>query len=236
MTTAAPRPLLVDFYSCAGGASRGYHDAGFDVVGVDHEPQPNYPYEFVRADALEYLRQLRADRWRYRGRPIAVLAGSPPCQRWSASQRLRGRDHPDLVAPTRELFAASGLPYVIENVPGAPLVSPLVLCGTEFGLGAAGRRLSRHRLFESNVPLFGAGGCSCRRGETPINPFGHSSPGGGRGFPGYTAAAREAMGVDWTTRDELAQAIPPAYTKFIGEQLLAYLGWCNRTTAKGATA
>src|SRR4051794_38162937 len=133
------RPRWVDFFCGAGGASMGYHRAGFDVVGVDINPQPNYPFEFVRGDALELGPAMLASG------AFAGASASPPCQRWAGSSHWHGIDHPDLIAPTRAMLKASGLPYVIENVPGAPLVEPVTLCGTMFGLGADGFDLRRHR-------------------------------------------------------------------------------------------
>lgn len=138
---------LLDLFCCAGGAAVGYHRAGFDVVGVDIEPQPNYPFEFVRRDAIEALND-----WDFIGRFDAFHA-SPPCQSYLNLGKVNealGRDyeHPDLVAETRAHLRGLAKPYVIENVENAPLVDPVRLCGSSFGLP-----LRRHRLFESNVPL-----------------------------------------------------------------------------------
>lgn len=227
-------PRILDLFCGAGGAGKGYVDAGFEVVGVDIEPQPRYPFEFHRADAVELLEDL-LDNWPT-GSPLPPLEqfdaihASPPCQAYSALRTMPGvGEHPELVEPTRELLHATGLPYVIENVPGAPLRQPLVLCGSEFGLTVRTRPdgrlrwLRRHRLFESNVWLVGAGGCNCFR--RPIaGVYGHG--GGGhsrRGWQVYADEAREVLGTPWMNRDEASQAIPPAYTSFIGEQLLAHL-------------
>jgi len=159
-----PEPLLLDLYCGLGGASRGYERAGFRVVGVDIEPQPDYGprFEFVQADAIESLSRL-LDGGRVGGHALSefdAIHASPPCQRYTAMGRMANTrdDNPDLVEPTRALLRAWGGPYVIENVEGAPLRDPLVLmCGTMFGLGceANGRwyELQRHRLFESNVNL-----------------------------------------------------------------------------------
>lgn len=172
---------VLDLYCGVGGAARGYDQAGFEVVGVDIEPQPNYrfgqaynlPYGFVQADALESLDRL-LDGGRVGGWTLDdfdVIHASPPCQRFTAMGRMANThdDHPDLVAPTRELLEATGKPYVIENVEGAPLRDPLLLCGTMFGLGilAGGEwyELQRHRLFESNVDLK-ATWLRCKHGET----------------------------------------------------------------------
>jgi DNA (cytosine-5)-methyltransferase 1 len=214
------RPLLLDLFCGAGGCAAGYHRAGFDVVGVDLHPQPNYPFEFHRADAFEFL---AAHGWRF-----AAVHASPPCQNYSSITHLRGAraDHPDLVAPTRDALAATGKPWVMENVPRSPLRSPAVLCGSAFNL-----MVRRHRLFESNFPLPGSG---CRHKDAyaahgrPIAVYGH--PGGGassntctRERKGSLAVWKQAMGVDWMKARELAQAIPPAYTEYVGRHLMEHL-------------
>lgn len=152
----ARRPRVLDLFCCAGGAAMGYHRAGFEVVGVDLAPQPNYPFEFIQADALEYVAE--------HGHEFDVRHASPPCQAFSKTRTLHGNTHPELVEPTREALREVGGPYIIENVVGAPLEDPLMLCGSEFGMQAPDvdgtpLKLLRHRLFESNVPLMGAGGC-----------------------------------------------------------------------------
>lgn len=194
----------------------GYYRAGFDViVGVDIAPQPRYPFSFVRGDALEYVRQF--------GAQFDVIHASPPCQAHSLMLNcrpgLQGK-YPDLIAPTRNALQAAGRPYVIENVPGAPLLNPVVLCGTYFGL-----KVYRHRLFESNLALL-VPPHSPHRDQTPRAAGGAISPRGFlsvAGHIGNVAYARKAMGIDWMTRDELAQAIPPAYTEFLGGQLYRLL-------------
>lgn len=207
------RPKLLDLFCGAGGAAVGYHRAGFDVVGVDVAPQPNYPFDFVQADALHYL----AEHWR----EFSAAHASPPCQRYSAMSACRpglSKDYPDLIAPTRSLFVLTGLPYVIENVPGSPLRPDLTLCGHMFGL-----QLYRHRIFETNRFL--------RQPEhvshtLPASKAGHWTPGTIISVSGHVspiALARQAMGIDWMTRDELAESIPPAYTTHIGTQLLNQL-------------
>ena len=198
----ARRPVLLDLCCKAGGAAMGYVRAGFEVVGVDIAPQPHYPFRFIQADALTF--------------PLSgydAYHASPPCQRFSrckAMRRHEQRIYPDLVAPLRQRVLATGKPYVLENVPGAPLRSPLTLCGRMFGL-----KLLRHRWFESNVLLLSPGGCShaglqWRRDFLTV--AGHLS--GKAEWPA-------AMGIDWMISAELAQAIPPAYTAYIGCQLLA---------------
>lgn len=210
----------------------GYHRAGFDVVGVDIAPQPNYPFEFHQRDALKCVRSLvvnglvgdgLAGGW------FDVIHASPPCQAYSLATLYHGRAnadrHPDLVEPTRELLEQTGLPYVIENVPGAPVRPDVVLCGEMFGL-----RVHRHRVFElggwfaMRLPhgrhvLKGAvTNCSVQDGMARLvagNYANHED-------------ASDAMGIDWMARKELAEAIPPAYTEFIGHQLHAHVLSPNR--------
>lgn len=197
----------------------GYARAGFEVVGVDVAPQPNYPFEFWQADALDALEALEPSVVR----GFDVIHASPPCQAYSAKTKDRDR-HPDLVGPVRDLLIATGLPYVIENVVGAPLENPVRLCGSSFGLG-----VQRHRLFESNVPLTGS---TCRHAQMPKRypVYDHGRHYLSRFVPVYGTGggkAKEhwagAMGIDWMTHDEMREAVPPAYTQFIGEQLLAHV-------------
>src|SRR5262245_28988637 len=210
------RPRLLDLFCGAGGAAMGYHRAGFDITGVDNRPQPRYPFEFVQLDALEVLGVL-AD---VGGVGFDAVHASPPCQAYSDLRTLwPGRKHADLIAATRELLETTGLLYVIENVEGAPLVEPIVLCGSMFGLGANGRQLRRHRLFESNVFVMRP---SCQHRGQPVGVYGHG--GGGamtRGYKGTGPEYREAMQMSWATKAEIAQAVPPAYTEHIGGYLLA---------------
>lgn len=210
------KPILLDVYCGAGGASMGYHQSGFDVVGVDVNPQPHYPFTFIQADALDVLRDF------FRLIPLGVVAAihaSPPCPRYSPITP-NPEEHPDLVAPTRVLLERTGLPWVMENVPGAPMGAAVVLCGSMFGLGANGRQLRRHRLFE--VSGFSVMSPPCNHRGEPVGVYG--TGGGGqmtRGYKGTPEEYREAMGIDWATRAEIAQAIPPAYTEHIGGYLLA---------------
>jgi DNA (cytosine-5)-methyltransferase 1 len=219
------RPRLLDLFCGAGGAGMGYYRAGFDVVGVDHVRQSRYPFEFVQADALEYVA--------VHGHEFDAIHASPPCQRFSRLTRF-GKiknsllNHPDLIEPTRAALQATGKPYVIENVVGAPLCNPIMLCGTMFGL-----RTIRHRLFECGrffllslphtphrgISVYGPAQkdsmraySSFGRGATHIGAYGErfSAP-----------DARIAMDVPWmTNRKQISQAIPPAYTEFIGRQLM----------------
>ncbi len=188
----------------------GYYRAGFDVTGVDIAPQPRYPFAFVRGDALEYAAA--------HGHEYDAIHASPPCQAYSKTQRIQGNQHPDLIAATRGVLQATGRPYVIENVPGAPLLNPVQLVGSMFGL-----RTMRPRLFECSfaVPFRLAPppaarhakmGRLAREGEY-VHIAGH----------GHAGQWREAMGIDWMTRDGLSQAIPPAYTEYVGAHLLQAL-------------
>ena len=203
------KPRLLDLFCGAGGAAMGYHHAGFDVVGVDINPQPHYPFEFHQADALTF--------------PLDgydVIHASPPCQRYSKSTKRWGdNDHPDLIAVTRERI--EHLSYVIENVPGAPLVDPIMLCGSMFDLRVDARYLQRHRLFESNVPLKTPDG-RCDHSGYAVGVYGH--PGGRSTRDGLTFGTtdlwRIVMDTPWMTGKEMAQAIPPAYTEWIGRQLI----------------
>lgn len=219
------KPRLLDLFCGAGGCSVGYHFAGFDVVGIDIEPQPNYPFEFIQADALEALAAPDLD-----GGAFDAIHASPPCQAYSRLKSVRlENDYPDLVAPTRALLDATGLPYVIENVPGSPVVGSLMLCGSSFGLGSNGRYLRRHRYFELNWNLGSLVPPCDHRKRGAILVAGHTSmtavkPNGqARSYQGSKDERAEAMGIDWMTTAEIAEAIPPAYTEFIGRQLLAHV-------------
>lgn len=218
------RPKLLDLFCGAGGASMGYHRAGFDVFGVDIEPMYQYPLDdIIQDDAFAVL----ADR-EFIGSFDAIHA-SPVCKRWTVANRVHGSAgrHPDQIAPLRQLLQGVGLPYVIENVVGSPLRPDLVLCGSMFGLGFGGRILKRHRLFESNVSLDPLPD-ECR-GRPAVGVYGTGGGwtrvahgGGGVKVSGRDAA--DALGIDWTTDQRvLSQAIPPAYTEFIGGQLLDHL-------------
>ena len=206
------RPRLLDLFCGAGGCSVGYHRAGFDVVGVDHAPMPNYPYEFHQADALEFLR----DHWH----EFDAIHASPPCPAYSRASHYHGVQdkHPDLVDPTRKALALTGLPYVIENVEGSPLRRDVVLCGEMFGL-----RVHRHRVFECSgffamVPRHAPHVLKGAKHNCHIEP-GHARLVAGN-YADHEDAA-DAMGIDWPmSRRELANAIPPAYCEFIGGFLL----------------
>ena len=205
---------LLDLYCGAGGASMGYARAGFEVVGVDIEPQPRYPFTFLQADALD----VDLD-------GFDVIHASPPCQRYSDLGRRNGNAHewPDLIAPTRERLVATGRPYVIENVEGAPLLDPVVLCGTSF----PGLRVIRHRLFESNLVLTAP---PCRphplvfTHDRRKRQYGRLDQGTAYvmvngGGNATVANKRAAMGIEWMTGREINEAVPPAYTEHLGRQL-----------------
>lgn len=201
-------PRCLDLYCKAGGAGKGYALAGYDVTGVDIEPQARYPFRFVLGDALEYVA--------VHGREYDLIHASPPCQGYTSLQGRWGREYPDLIAATRAALQATGKPYVIENVPGAPLENPIMLCGSMFDL-----RVIRHRLFETSPVLwFPPGRCSHPRGA--VGRQGHRAKGEWMTVTGHFSdvpKAQRAMGIDWMTQAELAQAIPPAYTKWLGEQI-----------------
>jgi hypothetical protein len=208
---------LLDLFCGAGGAGYGYHLAGFDVVGVDIEPMRDYPFEFHQSDALEYLK--------LHGHEFDFIHASPPCQAYSKMQLVHKNkdEHPDLVAPTRELLLQIGKPFVIENVIGAPLRLDLMLCGTMFGLP-----IVRHRIFELsfNMPVL----------MPPCNHANVYDPWHGKAGQRSANKFREAMGISWMRdggggrrKGTLALAIPPAYTKFIGEWFLANIAQLSNT-------
>ena len=226
------KPRLLDLFCCAGGGAAGYHRAGFEVVGVDIEPQPNYPFKFHQADALDVLDALISERPDSLLRLRTALDGvdaihaSPPCQFRTAYKRRPGhvRDSPNLIPRTRELLRASGLPYVIENIEYArdQLLEPVRLCGSSFGLD-----VRRHRLFECS---FAATGLPCEHSwQTPRFPAATNRVKNSRRtveigvwrIPLETQ--RRAMGIGWMTLGELSEAIPPAYTEHIGRQLIGAL-------------
>lgn len=209
------RPLLLDAFCCQGGAAAGYEAAGFNVVGVDVSPQPRYPYRFIQAEAVAFIRE--------RGSEFDFIHASPPCQAYSDAQRLQGNTHPDLIAPTRDALASTGRPWVIENVSGAvaELRAPVLLCGAMFGL-----KTYRHRYFETSTnwalaePEHPAHLVPQAKMGRPIPP-GHYGQFVGN-FSGV-AHARHVLGVPWMNRDGIRECIPPAYTSWVGTQALAVL-------------
>lgn len=208
---------LLDLFCGAGGCSMGYRRAGFDATGVDIEPHADYPFELILADAMDVLRDLDL----LAG--FDVVHASPPCPRYSRATAERHRDgHPDLLGPVLDALRSWGGTWVVENVPGAPLPDAVMLCGRAMGL----RWTRRHRLFASSAPLLSPG-CACGS-ESPYGVTGDSWEIRDYGRNGRKARsvahAREVLGIDWMTRwDDLADAIPPAYTEHIGSQLLDHL-------------
>jgi DNA (cytosine-5)-methyltransferase 1 len=208
------RPLLLDLFCGQGGAAMGYYRAGFRVLGVDIHPQPRYPFPFVHADSLAFLRSADLS-------SVALIHASPPCQRYSVACLNTWQNHPDLLGPTRDALIRTGRPWVIENVPGAPMRPDIRLCGCTVGLP----RLRRERWFETSW----RGSESfpeCFHPEAPVGIAGHGSPSWSRRTLGRdvgVAERRAIMDVGWMTNHGIAQAIPPAYTERIGKLALPHL-------------
>lgn len=212
------RPALYDVYCGAGGCSVGYWLAGYCPRGVDINPQKNYPFAFIQMDALKFLRQLMLGLWPR----SSLIHTSPPCQAYSIS-RNNGchKEAPKMIENTRSLLRAIGIPYVIENVFGAPLENAIQICGASFGLGVSGFDLNRHRYFETSLAMLSMP-CQHKKGRT-IGVYGNGTNSWHRKKFGRCITVdemRQAMGIDWMTRSELSQAIPPAYTEYIGKQIL----------------
>ena len=223
------KPRLLDLFCGAGGAAVGYSRAGFDVLGVDIKPQPRYPFRFIQADALKFVVDVELTDWDF-----DAIHASPPCQAYTAYKRTGNvGEHPDLIDATRELLWQTGLPWVIENVAGAPLKEPLLLCGTMFD---PPMEIQRHRYFESDWPMDDPPWpCRHRLNGKDRYPGGRSKgrTGSSRGLVRATIeigswdipldVQQEAMGIDWMTLEELSEAIPPAYTELIGHQLMQHI-------------
>lgn len=209
------RPRAIDLYSGAGGAGMGLHQAGYDVIGIDHCRQPHYPFPFIQGDALNPPIDLTI---------FDLIWASPPCQKYTMAARNNRRDgvvYPDLVGATRTMLIGSGKPWIMENVPGAPLRPDVILCGSQFGLP-----IVRHRLFELSFPFVLVPPCNHDRDIITVC---------GHGTPSWTRKARikrgqhpnvsvnmkrDAMGISWMNREELSQSIPPAYAEFLGRAAL----------------
>lgn len=203
---------LLDLFRKAGGASMGYYRAGFtEIVGIDIQPQPRYPFRFIQADAMHPPLDLRM---------FDLIHASPPCQKYSAATKHLAKESPLLIEDVREMLLASGVDFVIENTPGAPLLNPITLCGLAFGL-----KVKRHRLFESSHFLL-APPCPSHDGDYFVI-FGHEvrsrRHGHAAGRKNNLAAGRAAMGIEWMTRGELSEAIPPAYTEWIGKRIMEHI-------------
>lgn len=205
------RPRLLDLFCGAGGAAMGYYRAGFEVVGVDIKPQPHYPFTFIQGDALNPPVKLSA---------FDAIHASPPCQAYSTMTKKWGREstHPDLVPIIRSMLREAALPYAIENVRNSGLDGTVMLCGSIFNLP-----LRRHRYFQlsNGNPLT----LTCNHNAPVVAVYGHSggySKRDGKKFGGIDTW-KAAMEIDWMNGDELAEAIPPAYTFFIGQQLMRYI-------------
>jgi DNA (cytosine-5)-methyltransferase 1 len=241
------RPVLVDLCCGAGGASEGYRRAGWFVVGVDLKPQRHYPFPFAQMDALKALSILLArapirfldpdsGEWIWLDlSQIDAFHASFPCQAYSVTAKSHGNEHPRLIEPGRPLLEATGKLYVMENVVGAPFLPErtIILCGSEFGLTARDDdgtylELRRHRLFESSTSLIRNTGCrhdpaAIVGGVYGNGPSRRTDPENRAKRGGYTPPAhirRALMGIDWMNRNELSESIPPAYTEFVGKQLL----------------
>jgi DNA (cytosine-5)-methyltransferase 1 len=217
--TMTSRPRLLDLFCGAGGASVGYHRAGFDVVGVDNRPQPRYPFRFICDDALNVLAGDFRNADGLRLAEFDAIHASPPCQVFSiATQHARG-NHKDLLTPIRGLLAETGVPWVIENVPGAPMRADYKLCGCMFGLNTQDRQLVRERWFETSWHGFDLRSPCDHQGRPAITITTKGQP----NRTGYADEAIASMGIDWMNSHERGLAIPPAYTEYLGARLLEHL-------------
>lgn len=232
---------LLDLFCGAGGAAMGYRRAGFtDITGVDIIPQKRYPFKFIQADAMTFPLE-----------GYDLIHASPPCQLFSVMRRGRwqNRDHPDLLGPMRDRLLKTGIPYVIENVEGARkhMIQPVRLCGTMFGLQTkAGSQLRRHRCFECSFTVGLTPMCQHAKNASVIGVYGGGQHPQRRRIPATigvywnsggsskrddldfscftTEDRRSAMGIYWMTGKELSQAIPPAYTEWLGRQFIGMNG------------
>lgn len=221
---------LLDICCGAGGASAGYVEAGFEVIGVDIEHH-DYPWgDFYQDDAIAALEQV-AQYGTYDGQRIDAIHISPPCQRWATGTRDPEK-HPDLITPSRPLLEQIGVPYVIENVPGAPLIDPVMLCGSSFNWRGRPLGVRRHRHFETSFAVKRRPNCQHAAQGTPVGVYGDHPdsreffrPDGTRRGAKATSLkqGQDAMGIDWMVWVDLKEAIPPAYTLWLGEQMLTEL-------------
>jgi DNA (cytosine-5)-methyltransferase 1 len=211
---------LLDLFCAAGGAGEGYRRAGFDITGVDIKPQPNNPHRFIQADALEYLAE--------HGPEFDAVHASPPCQGYSTLRAMHPtREYPMLIDAVRDSLFKLGAPYVIENVENAPLQDHsdlfgnhgVMLCGSMFGLKVERGFLRRHRIFETSFPVPQP---ACNHKGPAVGVYGHGGHTGKHRML-YRDEAAKAMGINWMNRDEMCQAIPPAYTEYIGRFLMEHV-------------
>ncbi len=222
---------LLDLFCCEGGAAKGYQSAGFEVTGIDIEARfaKRYPGDFIQADAIEYVKE--------HGHEYDVIHASPPCQRYSITNASRQHDYPDLVAATREALTATGKPWVIENVVGAPLQDPITLCWTMFHQPGSVHdtdgeplQMFRHRLFESSLALEAPSGCNHEKTMQVAGSYGgarrdkwearHVRKGG---YVPAKDVQERLLGIDWMTQHGLYQSLPPVYTEHIGHQVTAFI-------------
>jgi len=229
----------LDLFCCAGGAAMGLHRAGFDVTGVDVNPQPRYPFRFIQGDAMAQ------DLTGY-----DFVWASPPCQAYCALNTMPNlREHKKLIPAVREMLEAWGGPYIIENVEGAKreLRDPVMLCGSMFGLESNGYQVRRHRYFESNIPLDVR--MTCDHGTHTMGIYGakvrdiakekrhYAKPKETRGKPDGVVLPQawgfEAMDVPWMNIKEASECIPPAYSEYLGRQVMAHIDTANSTEMSG---
>lgn len=209
---------LLDLYCGVGGASMGYSRAGFDVTGVDLKHGKRYPFKYIRANVLDILADIEFLN------EFDVIHASPPCQTHSITKNLRiaqgkSTSKIDLIPETRAGLIQSSKPFIIENVMGSPLIDPIMLCGSAFGL-----KVRRHRIFESNIKLTGSV-CDHKKQGRPVGVYGSLNdeiPNGGKTAK-TISEAKEVMGIEWGIWTELVEAIPPVYTEYLGKQMITQL-------------